>query len=338
MDGMDEMENLRAELAQLRKHCDDQGAELQRLTRRNVTVLPYREKKLRKYSGAEPFEEWEADAQAAISGCGLTIEEQTSFLFNKLEGDAKREILCRGGPTRLTPEQLIKALEEVFTKKGLVPRLLSKFWARDQLSGESLAAYSHALMELLERITKADPNEVQDECALLLKKFCAGVADPNLRWELKQQLKAKPRATFIELRETALRWAEECAPRGTTSKQVATTAAVDAEQSLALDVLLKMKDDLSKVADQLAKQQGTLEQQAAAISALQKTVPSTAPAPRCEHGQGRVPQRAYGGSGVVCYYCQKPGHMKKDCQKRRRDDAARLPPQQQQGFQQDLLQ
>ena len=188
MDETDEMASLRAELEQLQKHCDDQGAELQRLTRRNVTVLPYRERKLRKYSGVEPFEEWEADAQAAISGCGLTIEEQTGFLFNKLEGDAKREIVCRGGPTSLTPEQLLKAIEDVFTKRGLVPRLLSKFWARDQLMGESLAAYSHTLMELLERITKADPAEVPDQGALLPKKFCAGVATSYCRhqWYKRQ--------------------------------------------------------------------------------------------------------------------------------------------------------
>ena len=74
MDETDEMANLRTELAQLQKYCGDQGAELQRLTRRNVTMLPYRERKLRKYSGVEPFEDWEADAQAAISGCGLTID------------------------------------------------------------------------------------------------------------------------------------------------------------------------------------------------------------------------------------------------------------------------
>ena len=182
---MDEMAALQHELEQLRQHCDDQGAELQRLTRRNITFLPYRERKLRKFSGAETFEEWEVDAQAAISGSGMSLEEQSGFLFNKLQGYAKWEIIC----TVLTPDKLVLALGEVFTKRGLVPRLLSKFWARDQLTGEWMAAYSHALMDLLERIAKADPSEVPDQGELLLKKFCAGVTDSNLRWELKQQLK-----------------------------------------------------------------------------------------------------------------------------------------------------
>ena len=81
---MGEMAALLHELEQLCQHCDDQGAELQRLTRRNVTFLPYREHKLRKFSGAETFEEWEVDAQAAISGSGMSLEEQSGFLFNKL--------------------------------------------------------------------------------------------------------------------------------------------------------------------------------------------------------------------------------------------------------------
>ena len=59
-------------------------------------------------------------------------------------------------------------------------------------------------MELLERIAKADPTEVPEDGELLLKTFCAGVTDPNLRWELKQQLKAQPQSSFIELRDTAL--------------------------------------------------------------------------------------------------------------------------------------
>ena len=325
---------MQRELDELRQHCDDQGAELQRLTRRNVTFLPYRERKLRKFSGAESFEEWEVDAQAAISGSGMSLEEQTGFLFNKLEGDAKREIICRGGPTLLTPDQLVLALGEVFTKRGLVPRLLSKFWARDQLTGESLAAYSHALMELLERIAKADPSEVPEDGELLLKKFCAGVTDPNLRWELKQQLKAQPQSTFIELRETALRWAEECAPRE-EPRQVKSAAAVATDQTL--NVMLAMKDDIARVSEKLTKQQDTLDLQAAAIDSLQKMLPS-GNNEMYGNGQSRVPLMTHGGSNVVCYYCQKRGHIQRDCQKRRRDDAARLGPPQQPGFQQTSLQ
>ena len=205
---------------------------------------------------------------------------------------------------------------------------------RDQLTGESLAAYSHALMELLERIAKADPSEVPEDGELLLKKFCAGVTDPNLRWELKQQLKAQPQSTFVELRETALRWAEECAPRE-EPRQVKSAAAVATDQTL--NVMLAMKDDIARVSEKLTKQQDTLDLQAAAIDSLQKMLPS-GNNEMYGNGQSRVPLMTHGGSNVVCYYCQKRGHIQRDCQKRRRDDAARLGPPQQPGFQQTSLQ
>ena len=252
-------------------------------------------------SGAETFEEWEVVAQAAISGSGMSLEEQSGLLFNKLERDAKREIIGRGGPTVLTPDQLVLALGEVFTKIGLVPRLLSKFRARDQLTGESLAAYSHARMELMDRIAKADPSEVPEDVERLLKKFCAGVTDPNLRWELTQQLKAQPQSSFIELRETAFRWDEEYAPREETRQVVKSAAAVATDQTL--NVMLAMKDYIASVSDKLTKQQDTLDLEAAVIDALQKMLPSGNE--MYENGQSSVHQMTHGGSNVVCYYCQK---------------------------------
>ena len=111
----------------------------------------------------------------------------------------------QGGASNLTVGSLFAALSEVFSKRGVVPRILSKFWARDQEVGKTLVAYSHSLMGILEEIAKADPGEVPDQSALLLKKFCAGVADQNLRRELKQELRSVPGSTFLDLRATALR-------------------------------------------------------------------------------------------------------------------------------------
>ena len=298
---MDDMAAMRAELDLLRQHCDVQDGELQRLQqRRNVTLMPYRERKLRKYSGVEPYEDWEVDAQAAITGSGMSPGEQAEFLYNKLEGNARREVVCRGGHTELTVEQLFSALGEVFTKRGVVPRLLSKFWARDQAPGESLASYSHTLMAILEDIFHADPREVPDQSALLLKKFCAGVADSNLRWELKQQLRSDPTSTFLELRATALRWAEECAPQEASAK-----SAVASASNPTGDALIQLRQ-------QLVEMQSAIEAQGAAIQALQKK------------GVGQGAARAAQPS--LCFYCKQPGHFSRECQQRMKDTAKNGPP------------
>ena len=297
---------MKLEMERLRQHCEDQTAELQRANRRNVSVVPYRERKLRKFGGSEEFEQWEAGAQASIMGGGLTDDEMVEFLCSKLEGDARREIACRGGgASNLTVNGLFAALSEVFSKRGVVPRLLSKFWARDQEVGETLVAYSHSLMGILEEIAKADPGEVPDQSVLLLKKFCAGVADQNLRWELKQQLRSVPGSTFLDLRATALRWAEECTP---CEAVAAKSAVVDATGAA---LLQQMQDGFARLSEQLTKQQDTIDQYTAAIKELG------------EAGKGKRSDSQ--NATPNCYYCKKPGHFQRVCQQRLRDTATMGP-------------
>ena len=58
-----------------------------------------------------------------------------------------------------------------------------------------------------------------------------------------------------------------------------------------------MKDDNARVSDKLTKQQDTIDLQAAAIDALQKTLPSSNE--MYGNGQSRVAQMSHVGSNVV---------------------------------------
>ena len=210
-----------------------------------------------------------------------------------------------GGASNLTVNGLFAALSEVFSKRGVVPRLLSKFWARDQEVGETLVAYSHSLMGILEEIANADPGEVPDQSVLLLKKFCAGVADQNLRWELKQQLRSVPGSTFLDLRATALRWAEECTP---CEAVAAKSVVVDATGAA---LLQQMQDGFARLSEQLTKQQDTIDQHTAAIKELG------------EAGKGKRSDSQ--NATPTCHYCKKPGHFQRLCQQRLRDTATMGP-------------
>ena len=101
-----------------------------------------------------------------------------------------------------------------------------------------------------------------DQSALLLKKFCAGVADQNLRWELKQQLRSVPGSTFLDIRATALRWAEECTP----CEGVGTRSAV--AEAAGSTLLQQMQDGFARLSEQLTKQQVTIDQHTVAIREL----------------------------------------------------------------------
>ena len=75
-------------------------------------------KKLRRHK--QVFEQWEADAQASIMGGGLTDDEMVEFLCSKLEGDARREIACRGGgaPNRTVDGLFATLIDCNFPKGG----------------------------------------------------------------------------------------------------------------------------------------------------------------------------------------------------------------------------
>ena len=106
---------------------------------------------------------------------------------------------------------IVSALGEVFVKREVVSRLLTKFWAREQWPGESLVAYSHSLMELLEHLEHADPSELSDGDVTLRKNFQAGVSDHNLRWQLSRMLKDGS-TKFVDLRKVALQSRDQCHP------------------------------------------------------------------------------------------------------------------------------
>ena len=86
------------ELDEVAERQKSKEKELRSLSK-GATVVTSRERKLRKYGGRddEDFETWEADALAAISDPGMGDKEQCEFLYNRLEGDACREVLCQGG-------------------------------------------------------------------------------------------------------------------------------------------------------------------------------------------------------------------------------------------------
>ena len=161
-------------------------------------------------------------------------------------------------------------------------------------------------MGILEEIAKADPGEVPDQSALLLKKFCGGFVDQNLRWELKQQLRSVPGSTFLDLRATTLRWAEECTPCEGVGAKSAVAEAIGAT------LLQQMQYGFDRMSEQLTKQQVIIDQHTAAIREL---------------GEAGKTQRGNGQNATppVCFYCKKPGHYQRVCQQRIRDTATSGP-------------
>ena len=89
----------------------------------------------------------------------------------------------------------------------------------------TLREFSHGLMSLLARVRRKDPQAITDEDKALRDRFTEKVRDSHLRRELKRYVREHPNLTFKDLREEALRWAEEVYParKGVTSNLVDVT-------------------------------------------------------------------------------------------------------------------
>ena len=146
--------------------------------------------------------------------------------------------------------------------------------------------FSHSLRELLAKVKAKCPSEARGEDTTLRDQFAENVGDVFLKRELKKLIRRDQEVTFLEVREEALRWSEDDA-----------TVMVDKIESTPPPMQTK-SDDIRSLLEAIQKQQ----QQ---IADLTKTVNEM------KTNQGQQKRK------VVCYNCQKPGHISREC---------RLPP------------
>ena len=94
----------------------------------------------------------------------MSVVDQTNFIYDHLNGEAKNEIRYRSRHIRENPKSFIASKEQ--------------FYARKQQEGESLREFSHALFSLMDRIVESGPDEgVPDATELLTAQFIENVYD-----------------------------------------------------------------------------------------------------------------------------------------------------------------
>ena len=179
---------------------------------RQLVVVP-NEHQLRKFSGRQGENELSIDdfidnAKSAITSRGLPSSEQANFIFSYLEGPAEEEIKLYPKSSLKEPEAIFNLLQESFGEKRSVPQLLKAFYDRRQQEGETLRSYSHALRDLQAKILKKQP-KMSDSDSALRDHFLENVRDSLLRKELRKFVRDHPSVSFLDVREEAIRWAEE---------------------------------------------------------------------------------------------------------------------------------
>ena len=123
---------------------------------------------------------------------------------------------------------------------------------------------------------------------MLRDQFLSGLRDSTLKKMLQNKADREPELTFGQLREETIKWADDEIPAAVTSTAVTSTAVVNSVRHAT--------PASSSRLDRLEERLQTLIQSVAALA--QTRAP---PALRDESGR------------IICYNCQKPGHIAKEC-------------------------
>ena len=296
------VEQLSAELASLKAQLEE---------RQKVTVVVPSNRKLQKYDGKTPVEDWIEEASSVLESNGLSGTKAASFIFTSLDGQARDEIRGRGEETRKKSDDIFAALRSVFGEKKTVSQLRQLMYSRTQTPSESLLEFAHSLSALADRLVRSKGCTAAEKDQLLRDQFMEGVHDCQLRWELAKKVQAEPACTFVQLRDLAEQWCtmtgrEPSKKAGAKSVPISAVATTELQEVSACEV---------PQPDLLAKLVKLTEQNQQLLSSLAKR-------------QEEVEAGLKRSTRPTCFYCGKQGHIQPECRKRKADLAKSQSPSQ----------
>lgn len=245
--------------------------------------------------------DWLEEVQSCIRARRLPKTEQAFFIYDHLEGEAREEIKYRPRGEREDPDKLCGILQELYGCVDSYISLQERFFSRKQQEGESLQEFSHALLQLMDQVTKSAPQDLPNASILLRDQFIENVMDCNLRRELKQLVRRDSTLTLLAVRAEAIRWEREGMPGGGRSRSFSVPIVLGEQHSLQGSPMVlaqsatTSKSELAELKDMLKKQQEQINQLTHNVSLL------------------RQPPRRFNSRSVICHRCQQPGHIARDC-------------------------
>ena len=314
---MESLEEMRRELEQLRESWRKDHRELETLRDRSpaTTIVLQRDRKLHRYTGGEGsaycVDTWIEDAKSIIKSQALKGDEAVEFLLSHLDGAARNELRCWERRELKDPDMIFNIIKSSFGDKCTTSQLLRNYYERKQNNFESVAEYSRHLVELSRKLQISNPSQYTNCDQMLRDQFIENVKDSLLKWELRKIVANKTTASFLEVRNVAVRWDEEVQKRPNKDECVYVGSHVEQSNSAVNEKLQSLTDAV----EQLTKQQ---QQMSEVLTEHHKLLIQLSESITVQTQPDKRPE-------FHCYECGEAGHMRRNCPvKRSRDDMRKL--------------
>ncbi|CAL9687217.1 unnamed protein product [Knipowitschia caucasica] len=246
------------------------------------------------------LDEWIEQIRLFAQTRGATEKERAQIVFDHLEGAARTEIKFLQREQRECMDSIFEVLKEVYGCMHSHILLQRRFYNRKQHDGESLIAYSHSLMDLLDSIVKSDAQVASRAASKDLRdQFIDGVRDQSLKIRLRDLVNIHPDWTIREARVEATKWMAQC---GVQNKPRCDYSTVSQEMGVSCESVTG-SSQYSELMSLLKAQQTQLDLVVKALT------PQSFPPARARYNGSR---RSTDGR-PICFRCEQSGHIARNC-------------------------
>lgn len=201
-------------------------------------------------SKTENKEDWIENIQKYATDRYDDEKDRVSFIYEKLDKTSKNEVsFSIEDLSKANTVEIIAVLKTLHCREPTYMQLQNQFHTRCQKRDETIDDYSQALIELFLKLRKLQPAIAKERDMILKEKLADGVADSQLRRELKRLNTERSTLKFVELRECARRWMDD-----SSKKTVRADETACSESSTGMMTLIKeQQEQIKQLTEAVAK-------------------------------------------------------------------------------------